>query len=263
MYDDLTYYEVLGVGPQSDLEEIKRAFRRRALETHPDKNPHPQAGQEFIRVAQAYETLSDIHKRAAYDLRVLKVRSRTADYGVTIDDVLAAETDSILDSKGDDEIEEYIVGNDIPRRLTLLTFFRDLEQTEIFILFRDGKEAYHRKDHARAAAILERAVRHSPQNILYRYYHGLSLAELGFTRRAVRELKRGIRIGMERYPCNLCRGVRRALYDLHVKKGHRVRAWWMKRRQGPILFADPLTEMERERLRLRRMAYVESLKLSQ
>lgn len=256
------HYEVLGVREDAGPEEIKRAFRRRSLETHPDKRPNdPEAHAAFIRVAQAYETLSDVHKRASYDLRVLKVRSRTADYGITIDDVLAADHSSIMDTKADDALEEYIVGNTPPRDLRLETFFRDLERTEIFILFRDAKERFFRKDHAAAEAMFARAVEKSPHNILYRHYHALSLAELGRTRQAVREFQKAIRMGELRYPLRLCPGVRRALYDLYVRKGKRLSAWWMARRQGEILFDDGLTLDERERMRLKKIAYLESLKL--
>jgi len=62
------YYQVLGVGRDADQDEIKRAFRRRARETHPDANPgDPQAEQHFREVALAYEVLSDPQRRAAYD----------------------------------------------------------------------------------------------------------------------------------------------------------------------------------------------------
>ncbi len=259
---EANHYEILGIPEDADAAEIKRAFRRRSLETHPDRCPDdPGAHSAFIRVAQAYETLSDVHKRAAYDLRVLKVRSRTADYGITIDDVLQADHTSILDTKGDDALEEYIVGNDPPRDTRLETFFRDLEQTEIFILFRDAKEAFVRKDFVAAEAMFARAIERSPNNILYRHYHALALGELGHTRRAIREFQRAIRIGELRYPLRLCPGVRRALYDLLVRKKKRLSAWWMARRQGLILFDDGLTLDERERMRLQKMAYLESLKL--
>lgn len=255
------HYETLGIAESADLDEIKRAFRLRALETHPDRNPsNPSAGQEFIKVAQAYETLSDVHKRAAYDFRVLGGRSRTADYGITVDDVLAIDTDSILDTKGDDALEEYIVGNAPPRTTTLATFFRDLERTENFILFRDGKEAFYRHRYLEAAAILGEAVERSPYNILYRHYHALALAELGRAKAAIRELKHAIRLGEARYPWKICPGVRRALHDVYKKSGHRLAAWWMARREGAILFADRLTIMDRERLRLKKMFYLESLK---
>lgn len=62
------YYETLGVARDAGPEEIKRAFRRLARETHPDANPGDSAAEERFRaVAEAYEVLSDPQRRAAYD----------------------------------------------------------------------------------------------------------------------------------------------------------------------------------------------------
>lgn len=68
MADVADYYEVLGVSRDASQDEIKRAFRRLARETHPDANhDDPNAEHRFREVAQAYEVLSDPQKRAAYD----------------------------------------------------------------------------------------------------------------------------------------------------------------------------------------------------
>jgi molecular chaperone DnaJ len=62
------YYEILGVARDASTEDIKRAFRRLARETHPDSNPgDPQAEGRFREIAQAYEVLSNPQRRAAYD----------------------------------------------------------------------------------------------------------------------------------------------------------------------------------------------------
>jgi molecular chaperone DnaJ len=62
------YYEILGVSRDADQEEIKRAFRRLALQYHPDRNPNdPEADRKFREIAEAYEVLSDPEKRALYD----------------------------------------------------------------------------------------------------------------------------------------------------------------------------------------------------
>jgi len=62
------YYALLGVGRQASAEEIKKAYRRRARELHPDANPdNATAEDEFKQLAKAYEVLSDPDLRARYD----------------------------------------------------------------------------------------------------------------------------------------------------------------------------------------------------
>jgi molecular chaperone DnaJ len=63
------YYEVLGVGRDVSADELKRAFRRLAMQYHPDRNPDdPQASERFKECSEAYEVLSDPEKRRSYDL---------------------------------------------------------------------------------------------------------------------------------------------------------------------------------------------------
>ncbi len=62
------YYEVLGVPKNADADEIKKAYRKKALEFHPDRNPGDKAAEEkFKEAAEAYEVLSNADKRTRYD----------------------------------------------------------------------------------------------------------------------------------------------------------------------------------------------------
>src|SRR5215813_13280974 len=63
------YYEVLGVGRSASVEEIKTAYRKAALQWHPDRNPQNKAEAEgkFREYTEAYAVLSDSQKKQIYD----------------------------------------------------------------------------------------------------------------------------------------------------------------------------------------------------
>ena len=63
------YYEVLGVSREASDQEIKSAYRRLAMQHHPDRNPDNQeeAEEKFKEITEAYSVLADSQKRAAYD----------------------------------------------------------------------------------------------------------------------------------------------------------------------------------------------------
>ena len=65
----MDYYEVLGVSKTASDEEIKKAYRAKALQYHPDKNQGNASAEEmFKKINEAYSVLSDSKKRADYDL---------------------------------------------------------------------------------------------------------------------------------------------------------------------------------------------------
>ena len=68
MAEKRDYYEVLEVSKTATPEEIKKAYRKKAIQYHPDKNPgDKEAEEKFKEAAEAYEVLSDPQKKARYD----------------------------------------------------------------------------------------------------------------------------------------------------------------------------------------------------
>ena len=68
MAEKRDYYEVLGVAKTATADEIKKAYRKKAIQYHPDKNPgDKEAEEKFKEAAEAYEVLSDPQKRQRYD----------------------------------------------------------------------------------------------------------------------------------------------------------------------------------------------------
>lgn len=60
-------YATLGVPPGASAEQIKAAYRRKAAQYHPDRNPSADAAARFRTIQEAYELLSDPERRKAYD----------------------------------------------------------------------------------------------------------------------------------------------------------------------------------------------------
>lgn len=90
------YYEVLGVARNADEKQIKEAFRRLALQYHPDRNKAPDAEARFKEIAVAYAVLSDPEKRASYDRQGFSGVS-----GFTAEDLFGgAHFDDLFDMAG-------------------------------------------------------------------------------------------------------------------------------------------------------------------
>jgi molecular chaperone DnaJ len=68
MTEKRDYYEVLGVRRDASKDEIKDAYRKLALQYHPDRNKSPEAEEKFKEISEAYAVLSDDEKRQQYDM---------------------------------------------------------------------------------------------------------------------------------------------------------------------------------------------------
>ena len=62
------YYDILGVAKNADADAIKKAYRKVAMQYHPDRNPgNKESEEKFKEAAEAYEVLSNAEKRNAYN----------------------------------------------------------------------------------------------------------------------------------------------------------------------------------------------------
>lgn len=61
------YYEILGVSREANDDDLKKAYRKLAMQYHPDRNREPDAEERFKEISEAYEVLTDERKRATYD----------------------------------------------------------------------------------------------------------------------------------------------------------------------------------------------------
>ena len=94
MAEKRDYYEVLEVAKNATADEIKKAYRKKALQYHPDRNPgDKEAEEKFKEAAEAYGVLSDPDKRARYD--------RYGHAGVNGQDFSGASMNDIFSQFGD------------------------------------------------------------------------------------------------------------------------------------------------------------------
>ena len=212
------HYIVLGIETDADFATMRRAYRARALETHPDRfSGDPTKAEEFKRIAIAFNTLSDPISRRDYDL--LQGALNT-DLPPSSDTASRRPEDagSILDTYVDDTLEELIVGNTVPANSSLQTLMLDLEQTTQFCLFREAKTSLYEGRIQRADALFRQYLTEAPDNILARYFHAQCCIKLNRWNDAANELRVATLIGSTRAPPLRLTRIRRELSDLRRRR---------------------------------------------
>ena len=91
MAEKRDYYEVLGVSKDATPEEIKKAYRKKAVQYHPDRNPDDKDAEEkFKEAAEAYDVLSDTEKRISSQISEIF----SATYSVAVAEVIIAGSEA-------------------------------------------------------------------------------------------------------------------------------------------------------------------------
>lgn len=92
------YYEVLGVSRTASDDEIKKAYRRLALQYHPDRNKAPEATERFKEATEAYQVLSDADKRSMYDRFGHQAFDRGAGAGADFSNFVGLSIEDLFES---------------------------------------------------------------------------------------------------------------------------------------------------------------------
>lgn len=86
-------YDILGVEQYASVREIRKQYRKLSLQYHPDKSSDPTAADQFRMIAVAYETLSNVEKRKAYDYYLDHPEDFAYNYGMYVKHVYAPRSD--------------------------------------------------------------------------------------------------------------------------------------------------------------------------
>lgn len=211
------HYKILGVEQDCDFKALKKAYYRRAMECHPDRHNNSQLKEEeFKLVVAAFNILSDPEKRRRFDL--MEKRRASGDE-TSVGPVL-----SVMDSPGDDDLEELITGNSVPLDTTLSNLMRDLAGTEVFITFREGKNLFFQHKYRAARVCFLQSIAHSPGNIIYHAFLARACVKLHDFTGALREYQQALNLGMQRTPPQEMKQIRYELEQLRQLHS----PWWYR-----------------------------------
>lgn len=215
----MTLYETLGVAQDCDFRMLKRAYYARARECHPDLFANsPEKNAMFRRIVEAFNVLSDPQRRSIYDAS-LKIPSVCGEY----------RRGTVMDTDYDDTLEELIVGNSPPEDATLMTLFRDLERTLVFMTWREACSCYASRKYRESERLFLKLVVLAPENILYRVYLARSYARRKSYSKAAYHYRAALNIGDRRFPPQNLSVVRAELEAVLKKKNplwNRIRSFF-------------------------------------
>ena len=229
----MNHYELLNIQTDCDYATLKRAYYAKAKQCHPDLfSNSPEKTEAFRRLVEAFNILSDPERRAKYD-ESLRLRARVRSSNLS--------PESILDTDADDTLEELIVGNSPPEDATLMTLFRDLERTVVFITWREARTYYAERRFRIASRLFLKLVVLAPDNILYRVYLARSFFALKEYSKARYHYKAALNIGERRSPPQNLMTVREELDRLRKKENpllHRIRKALFPGNAAPYVPSD-------------------------
>lgn len=216
-----TYYEILGVSQNANFSELKSAYYRCAKLCHPDRFGNSEEKKaEFQELVHAFDVLSDAARRHDYDL-TLGMADATAGAKAT------SAGPSIMDKESDEVLEELVVGNNLPLGSTLATLLTDLSGTELFLLYREGKDHYMSRRFVQAEYCFSQAIRKSPNNIVFRVRYARVLCDRGKYSAAMKQYRIALKIGRLRQPPLLLRRVTRE-FEANMRRYQPMRFWFRK-----------------------------------
>ncbi len=194
------YYQFLGIETNAEFTELRKAYRSRAMECHPDRfGGDPKKAEEFKLLVEAFNVLSDPLSRRNYDMS-LGIVEETIPSAAFEKGYYPEDSGAILDTLADDILEELVVGNVVPEDASLQTLMKDLERTEQFCLFREAKTNLYNGSTIVAQQLFRRYLQAAPANILAHYFLSRCLSANRLIKEAERELRVAISLGERRQP---------------------------------------------------------------